>query len=158
MLDVGCGFGRNAVALAMRGLSVVCVDQDLSRLRVLVRLAPTYSAEYKQANAGAGQLYPLLAKLNCLQWPFAPKCFGAIICVHFPDVGLLDAVWASLVTGGRLYIETFGGHGGNYLDLPKAGQLRDLLSRRFNLSFYRERKVGPPDSGAVSVKLLGKKL
>jgi SAM-dependent methyltransferase len=158
VLDVGCGFGRNAVALALRGLSVVCVDQDLDRLRTLARLAPTYIAEYKQAKAGAGQLYPLLAKLNRLQWPFAPKCFGAIVCVHFLDVGLLDAVSASLVTGGRLYIETFGGHGGNYLDLPKAGQLRDLLSQHFNIAFCRERKVGPADSDAVSVKLLGKKL
>jgi SAM-dependent methyltransferase len=158
VLDVGCGFGRNAVALALRGLSVVCVDQDLGRLHTLVRLAPTYIAEYKQGEARAGQLYPLLAKLNCLQWPFAQKCFGAIICVHFLDVGLLDAVWASLVSGGRLYIETFGGHGKNHLDLPKAGQLRDLLSRHFNLAFYRERKVGPPNSDAVSVKLLGKKL
>jgi SAM-dependent methyltransferase len=157
VLDVGCGFGRNAVALAARGLSVVCVDQDLDRLQTLVRLAPTYIA-CEQAKAGAGQLYPLLAKLNRLQWPFAPKCFGAIICVHFLDVGLLDAIWASLVTGGRLYIETFGGHGGNYLDLPKAGQLRNLLSRHFNIAFYRERKVGPADSDAVSVKLLGKKL
>lgn len=157
VLDVGCGFGRNVVALALRGLSVVCVDQDLGRLRTLARLAPTYIAEYKQAKAGAGQLYPLLAKLNRLQWPFAPKCFGAIICVHFLDVGLLDAVSASLVTGGQLYIETFGGHGGNYLDLPKAGQLRYLLSKDIRLAFYRERAAGPPTAGAVSVKLFGKK-
>ena len=83
---------------------------------------------------------------------------GRKLTVHFLDVGLLDAVWASLVLGGRLYIETFGGHGKNYLDLPKAGQLRDSLSRHFKLAFYRERKVGPPNSDAVSVKLLGKKL
>ena len=65
---------------------------------------------------------------------------------------------ASLVPSGHVYIETFGGHGGNYLDLPKAGQLRDWLSRHFRLVFYRERQAGPTDSGAVSVKLLAKKL
>ena len=70
----------------------------------------------------------------------------------------LRAFHSSLVSGGHLYIETFGGHGGNYLDLPKAGQLRDLLSRHFHLAVYREKPVGPPEAGAVSVKLLGRKL
>jgi SAM-dependent methyltransferase len=91
VLDVGCGFGRNAVALTARGLSVVCVDQDLGRLQTLVRLAPSHIAELKQTEGAAGQLYPLLAKLNRLRWPFAPKCFGAIICVHFLDVELIAA-------------------------------------------------------------------
>jgi hypothetical protein len=76
----------------------------------------------------------------------------------FLEFDLFDAFHSSLVLSGHLYIETFGGHGGNYLDLPKAGQLRDLLSRHFRLAFYRERAVGPPGCGAMSVKLLGKKL
>jgi hypothetical protein len=104
-----------------------------------------------------GQLYPLLTNLNQSQWPFSQNCFGAIICVHFLDTDLFDACRSSLVTGGYLYIETFGGHGGNYVDLPKAGQLHDLLSRHFRLPFYRERAVGPVGCGAVSVKLLGQK-
>ena len=158
VLDAGCGFGRNAVALALRGLSVVCVDQNLGRLHTLVGLAPTHIAEFKQRDTGVGQLYPLLANLNHSQWPFAQKCFGAVICIHFLDIELLDAFRASLITGGHLYIETFGGHGGNYLDLPKTGQLHDLLSPHFQLSFYRERKVGPADHRAVSVRLFGKKL
>jgi predicted RNA methylase len=40
VLDAGCGLGRNAAALAARGLSVVCADHDLRRLHTLVRLAP----------------------------------------------------------------------------------------------------------------------
>ena len=105
-----------------------------------------------------GRLYPVVADLKNSQWPFSQNCFGAIICIHFLDAYLFDAFRSSLVPNGHLYIETFGGHGGNYLDLPKAGQLHDLLSRHFHLSFYREKAVGPQDSGAVSVKLLGKKL
>jgi hypothetical protein len=100
----------------------------------------------------------MLADLKESQWPFSQSCFGAIICVHFLDIKLFDVFRSSLVPNGHLYIETFGGHGGNYLDLPKAGQLHDLLSRHFNLLFYRERAVGPPGFEAVSVKLLGKKL
>jgi len=96
------------------------------------------------------ELHPVLAELNRSRWPFSRSCFGAIICIHFLDTDLFDAFRYSLVPTGRLYIETFGGHGDNYLDLPKAGQLRDLLSQTFQLSFYRERSVGRSDSGAVS--------
>jgi SAM-dependent methyltransferase len=156
VLDAGCGLGRNAMALAARGLSVVCADHDLRRLHTLVRLAPPHITELKGTGATRmGQLFPVLTNLNQSQWPFSQNCFGAIICVHFLDTDLFGACRQSLVTGGYLYIETFGGHGGNYLELPKAGQLHDLLSRHFRLPFYRERAVGPPGCGAVSVKLLG---
>lgn len=141
VLDAGCGFGRNAVALASLGLSVVCIDRNLDRLKSFSRSA---------------RLHLVHADLKHSQWPFSQNCFAAIICVHFLDTYLFDAFRYSLIPSGHLYIETFGGHGGNYLDLPKAGQLRDLLSRHFNLAFYRERQVGPADSGAVSVKLFGK--
>jgi predicted RNA methylase len=40
VLDAGCGYGRNAVALACRGISVVCVDQKKERLDALVLSAP----------------------------------------------------------------------------------------------------------------------
>jgi 2-polyprenyl-3-methyl-5-hydroxy-6-metoxy-1,4-benzoquinol methylase len=39
-LDAGCGFGRNAVALAVRGISVVCADRRLERLTALARFGP----------------------------------------------------------------------------------------------------------------------
>jgi SAM-dependent methyltransferase len=158
VLDAGCGFGRNAVALASRGLSVVCVDHEGDRLNSLIRFASINSNALKRSECEIGRLYPVRADLKHSQWPFSQNCFGAIICVHFLDTDLFDAFRSSLVPSGNLYIETFGGHGGNYLDLPKAGGLRDLLSRHFGLAFYRETKVGPPNSGAVSVKLLGKKL
>jgi SAM-dependent methyltransferase len=158
VLDAGCGFGRNAVALASRGLSVLCVDQDLSRLQTLVRLAPVHVAELKKSNTRAGKLYPVLADLSYPRWPFAQRCFGVIVCIHFLDIELLDTFSRSLVKNGRLYIETFGGHGGNYLDLPKSGQLSDLLAPHFQLLFYRERKVGPAAYGAVSVMTLAAKI
>jgi SAM-dependent methyltransferase len=154
-LDAGCGFGRNAFALASRGLSVVCVDHNRSRLSSLMHFA---AMDLKKLEYQSGRLYPVLADLKRSQWPFSQNCFGAIICVHFLETDLFGAFRDSLVPRGYLYIETFGGHGRNYLDLPKAGEIRDLLSRHFHFAFYRERAVGPPGSRAVSVKLLGKKL
>lgn len=156
-LDVGCGFGRNAIALASLGLSVVCADRDWDRLNSLIRFA-SINNSLQQFECEKGRLFPVLANLKHSQWPFSLNCFGVIICVHLLELDLFEAFHSSLVSGGHLYIETFGGHGGNYLDLPKAGQLRDLLSRHFHLEVYREKPVGPPEAGAVSVKLLGRKL
>jgi SAM-dependent methyltransferase len=151
LLDAGCGYGRNAVALASRGMSVVCVDQKLERLNALVHLAPKQIADLRQPECELGQLYPVCASLNSSQWPFRENCFAGIVCIHFLNVALLGAFRSSLVTGGFLLIETFGGHGGNHLDLPKAGQLHDLLSKDFYLPFYRERKVGRAGYDAVTV-------
>jgi SAM-dependent methyltransferase len=157
LLDAGCGYGRNAVALASHGLSVVCVDQKLERLNELVRLAPGHIADLRQRDCKVGRLYPVLADLGPSRWPFRENCFAGIICVHFLNVELFEAFRSSLVAAGCLYIETFGGHGGNYLDLPKAGQLRGLLSKDFDLPLYREKKVGPAGYDAVTVKLFARK-
>ena len=157
VLDAGCGAGRNAVALALLGKSVVCVDRDIECLRVLSAIAPKYIARFKSPLSATGQLYPICADLDRLNWPFLPGQFSAITCVHFLKIDLLDCFWSALVAGGYLFIETFGGQGQNYVDLPKAGQLRDLLSTQFDLASYRERKVGPIEYDAVSVKLLAQK-
>jgi SAM-dependent methyltransferase len=157
MLDAGCGVGRNATALAARGLSIVCVDRNFDCLNSLIRSAAIQNTDLGRRELEGGRLHLVHADLKHYRWPFSQSCFGAIICVHFLDTNLFDAFRFSLVPNGYLYIETFGGHGGNYLDLPAAGQLRDLLSRSFQLGFYREKPVGPADSEAVSVKLLAKK-
>src|SRR5262249_9411513 len=97
------------------------------------------------------------ADLQAETWPFGPACLSAIVCVHFLNVPLLDGFKYSLATGGHLYIETFGGQGGNFVDLPRAKELYNLLLPDFDFRFYRERRVGPAVSEAVAVKLLAKK-
>jgi tellurite methyltransferase len=105
-IDVGCGFGRNAVALASRGISVVCVDKDLSRLRTLAERASEHIARSMQQNAATvGQIYPVCCDV-CVAWPFPGSYFSAVIFVHFFRLHLVDAVASSLVPGGFLYIET----------------------------------------------------
>jgi len=70
LLDAGCGHGRNAVALASHGLSVVCVDQEIERLNELVRLAPTHIADLRQPDCEVGRLYPVLADLGTFAMAF----------------------------------------------------------------------------------------
>jgi hypothetical protein len=137
----------------MRGLDVVCADRDETRLRTLMELAPAYM----NTPGEVSRLHPVRTELSASHWPFSQHCFSAIVCVHFLDVRLLPLFFTSLVIGGYLYLETIGGQGQNYLDLPKEGLLRALLSREFQLLFYRERRIGPANFGAVSVKLFAHK-
>ena len=62
-----------------------------------------------------------------------------------------------MVPGGFLLLETVPGHGGNYLQLPVAGSLRDALQESFELDVYRERNAGRADHKAVTARLLGVK-
>jgi SAM-dependent methyltransferase len=156
VLDAGCGFGRNAGALALRGLDVVCADADVARLTELVTLSPSYCQQYASADQHVGRLYPLCAHLDAASWPFSDCAFSAITCIHFLPIHLLDTFRRSLIPGGFLFIETFGGQGRNYVNLPRRGELRDLLRTTHDLLFYKERAVGPPDVDAVSVKLLAR--
>jgi SAM-dependent methyltransferase len=131
VLDAGCGFGRNAVALAQEGFTVVCADRDGHRLHELMR----FTATKKLIRA----LLPIRVVLAPLGWPFAPSSFSAVVFVHYLDVLLLPSVHCSLIPGGRLYLETVGGQGRNDLELPEAGELYALLSPRFQFDHYEER-------------------
>jgi SAM-dependent methyltransferase len=149
VLDAGCGGGRNAIALAQLGLTVVCTDRDGRRL---ANLATTLLPDQSRS-----ALLPICADLQYATWPFGVSCFSAIVCVHYLNAALFPCFHASLVPGGHLFIETVGGQGQNYLELPTAGELHQLLSPSFTLQFYRERPVGPAASDRRAVKLLGQK-
>jgi SAM-dependent methyltransferase len=150
VLDAGCGFGRNAVALAEQAFTVVCADRDEQRLSELVRHAPT--------NKLRGALLPIRVELAPATWPFTPACFSAVVFVHYLDTSLFPSVHCSLVPGGRLYLETAGGQGGNYLELPQAGELCTLLAPHFRFDHYEERSVGPAKSNKRAVRLSALKL
>jgi SAM-dependent methyltransferase len=158
VLDAGCGSGRHSVALAAIGSSVIAVDKDRERLSQLSRLADRYLASQGIDRRRPGKVQPVCAELQRKTWLFRRASLSAIVCIHFLDVDILDAFADSLLGDGRLYIETFGGQGENYFDLPKAGELYNLLSPDFTFMFYKERPVGPAAHGSVAVKLLARKV
>jgi SAM-dependent methyltransferase len=80
LLDAGCGAGRNAIALAQLGLTVVCADRNEQRLAELV--------EIPLINGVRRALVPICADLESATWPFGVSCFSAIVCVHYLDVAL----------------------------------------------------------------------
>ena len=83
VLDVACGYGRNAIAVAARGYTVVCVDRDLSRLNILERLKTEYIKSDAQAEYKSGKILPVCASISLHKWSFSKCIFNAVICVHF---------------------------------------------------------------------------
>ena len=159
ILDVPCGYGRNARLMDSFGCTVVCLDSNVMALQsifdVSYRLWPFTNV--KQGIESAGSFLPILANLGKDSWPFKPGTFGAIINVHFHMESLYEYFALSLRPGGFLYCETISGHGGNYLELPKAGELHHKLQRSFEFEVYKEKRTGPQSEDAVTVTLLGKK-
>jgi SAM-dependent methyltransferase len=144
ILDVGCGSGRHAFLLTSLGANVICLDRDLERFE--------FNRNHQPTNV---RLRPMHADLLRDPWPFRESTLGGILAIHFLVAPALFVHFAdSLTPEGRLLIETVGGHGGNYLELPRAGQLRRALSGSFDFEFYHERKVGPAGTDSVSVRLL----
>jgi SAM-dependent methyltransferase len=147
ILDAPCGFGRNALPFADKGFNVIAVDKNLVRLN---------SLQKSISRRAGGQVFPLCADLTKGRLPFGPHSFSAILCIYYPVQNILADLDDQLMDGGHLFIETFGGHGENYLELPKADEIRQAL-QGYKLIFYNERSVGPISQNAVVVKALAQK-
>lgn len=139
ILDVACGSGRNGFYLASFGCDIIFADRDLTRLH------------------DRGRVTSLEIDFARDAWPFARCTLGGIVNVHFLLPKLFSRFAASLAPGAYLLLETVPGCGHNYRELPKTGSLRRELTRDFEFEEYRERRVGPPDIGAVSVRLLARR-
>jgi len=152
ILDIACGAGRNAFVFSSLGCSVICVDKDLGGLGAQqLRLSRTSLSD------ASVRLSPYQLDLFKDPWPFGASQAGGIVNVHFLLPALFPFFESSIAPGGYLLVETVPGCGGNYLQLPKAGELRFAFERSFDLEFYKERKVGPLSFDAVTVQLLGRR-
>jgi SAM-dependent methyltransferase len=152
ILDVACGSGRHAVLLLRLGCTVICVDRDLAALEARqVRLSRTLFSRV------SGQL--VLQRLDLIRdpWPFGPRTVGGILNIHFFAPKLFPFFARSLSPGGYLLFETVPGCGGNYLELPKAGEVRNALGKAFDFEFYKEGRVGPRAYDAVTVQTLARR-
>jgi hypothetical protein len=157
VVDAPCGYGRNAVALAAHGCTVLAIDNDFKRLAVLNQIKASYVTQRVAGGVSAGHITTLCADLTAEKWPIVRSSVSAIICVHFAMTNLIPTFMSSLREGGHLYVETFGGQGQNFRELPRAEQLRTLLSPHVEFKYYRERKVGPPEVESVAVTLFAKR-
>jgi SAM-dependent methyltransferase len=157
VLDAPCGFGRNALALAVHGFTVLAADHDRGRLASLGRAAGHQQSKRNNDGARRGAVLPICVDLSPHAWCFPPASFDLVLCVHYDFRSILPDLKSSVRPGGFLYIETFGGQGENYLCLPATGYLRAALADGFDIRLYAEKRVGPRSVDAVSVKIFAQK-
>ena len=111
VLDVGCGPGRHAHALADRGVDVVGVDRSMAFL------SEGRAARGAGAPAAGGSAQRVRADARRL--PFPLGCFDAVICLCQGGFGLLGGAGdvaafaemaACLRPGGRLAVSAFSSY------------------------------------------------
>jgi hypothetical protein len=136
---------------------MIAMDNDLGRLAALDQVKASYVAQRAGSGVSTGHISTLCADLTAKGWPFPQASVSAIICVHFAMLDLIPTFLSSIQKGGYLYVETFGGQGQNFRDLPRAEQLRELLSTHVEFKYYKERKVGPTKVDSVAVTLFAQK-
>jgi SAM-dependent methyltransferase len=161
VLDAPCGYGRNARLIAALGFSVACLDIAPERLGAMID--PDYSLWVASSSrlpwaAVPGSLQPVQADLLKGTLPFKGHSFAGVLNVQFTEPELLVEFERVLMPGGFLFLETAGGQGRNYRELPASGEIKRLLPSRLTLEWYREQRVGPTTANAVTVKLFAVKV
>jgi SAM-dependent methyltransferase len=149
VLDVACGSGRNAFPFEQLGCTVICMDKDLSVLKQTQKLFP--------GRERPGRILLHRVDLTRDEWPFPDASVGAIINIHFFFPPLFPHFARSLIPGGYLLFETAPGCGGNYRQLPKEDEIRARCKDDFDLEVLKEKRVGPAEFGAATVKLLARR-
>ena len=137
-LDVAAGRGRNALALARAGLSVVAVDFSLEAMRLLAAAA----------RAARLPIWPVVVNLD--RFHLKDESFDTIVNINFLDRVLFPEFVRALRPGGRLIADTFLidqaaiGHPRDPRFLLAHGELRRLV-RGLEVEEYREGLVTYPN-------------
>jgi SAM-dependent methyltransferase len=147
IVDIACGYGRNAMLISSFGVPVICIDVDRKAL------------DFIKATQDEKECLLTVEQLDLVNdpWPFEDESLGAIINVHFFTAQLLECFKRSLKQGGYLFIETIDGHGKNYLELPTYGFISQALAGSFEIKYIKEKKTGLDLVNAATVKVLAVK-
>jgi SAM-dependent methyltransferase len=133
------------------GYTVVALDLDHEALNTL-DVSPTR----QRKGQARERIYPVMADVD-RDLPLKTEQLDLAVAVHCSIHNNLEAIKTALRPGGFLIYETFGGHGMNWRELPKAGELQRQLGGQFELLVLQERRVGPLIERSVVVRLLARK-
>ena len=123
-LDIAAGCGRNAIALARGGWSVVAVDFSVTGLRKLAAIAARDNLAIAAVAADLEETFPL-----------RPNAFDVILNVTYLDRALIPRLISALRPGGAMLFDTFlRDEAGE----PGHGHLRNT---RFTLDHYELRTL-----------------
>jgi SAM-dependent methyltransferase len=148
--DIGCGYGRNAMYLSSKGISTLAIDIDEAALSYLARIL-------NLRNESSACVHPLRADLS-LDIPLKPNSLDIVLSIHLPPILAMSSLFKYVKPDGLLVFETFGNRGGNWIDLPKRGEIKEQLLCDFRIRRYEERIAGPAQAGVCCVKAIASKL
>jgi SAM-dependent methyltransferase len=137
-LDVAAGRGRNALALARAGMTVVAVDFSTEAMRLLAATA----------RAARLAIWPVVANLDSFH--LKDESLDAIVNINFLDRALFPKFKSALRSGGILIADTFlvdqatVGHPRDPRFLLGHGELR-ALAAGLEVEEYREGPVTYPN-------------
>ncbi len=137
-LDVAAGRGRNALALARVGHSVIAVDYSAEAMRLLAATA-------REARLA---IWPIVANLDSFH--LKDESFDAIVNINFLDRALFPNFVSALRPGGVLIADTFLvdqaaiGHPRDSRFLLAHSELR-TLANQLDIEEYREGPVTYPN-------------
>lgn len=140
VLDVACGYGRNARYLAGRGLTVAAVDRDAAALAEL---------------QGIPGIETTVADLEAAPWPYAAGSFDAVVVVNYLHRPLFPHLLGALRPGGVLIYETFMrgnerfGRPSNLNFLLAPGELLERVAGELTPVAFEQGAVGVPRSAVV---------
>jgi SAM-dependent methyltransferase len=137
ILDAPSGYGRHAHWLASLGYRVWGTDIDEIRLSEAAATAPRTK-------------HPIHWHVSDLEEPWkSRRKFDLFVVVHFYSPHIVNRAREVLRPGGGFIYESFGGHGKNYLSLPKRGLVERMLARDFEVLELAERPLGPRKTTAA---------
>jgi SAM-dependent methyltransferase len=141
VLDVACGGGRHAGALAALGMRVTGVDRDAAALATLAQAAPDVEA--------------VVHDLESVGWPFAARRFDAIVVTNYLHRPLFPALVAAVAPGGWYVHETFAlgnerfGRPSNPDFLLRPGELLDAVRPALRVVAFEDVEVTEPKPACV---------
>ena len=140
VLDVACGGGRHARALAAHGYSVQAVDRDAEALARL---------------SGVPCITPRCADIEGGPWPYAGRLFAGVVVTNYLHRPLLPTLLDSVAAPGVLIYETFAlgneryGRPSNPDFLLRRGELLDHVRGRLTVVEYEDLVVSTPRPAVV---------
>jgi SAM-dependent methyltransferase len=111
-LDVACGRGRHALALAEHGYVVTAVDYAVPAVQAL------------RAGARARGLAVDCLAADVTTWPLPRDRFDLVVVVNFLERALFASLRTAVAPGGALLFETFVAEDGDEGGVPVAFRLR----------------------------------
>ena len=148
VLDLACGRGRHALALAARGWSVHAIDRDRALLEAIADAAAdcpgTITTEVKELEGGLVSL--------------GVSAYGAVLVFNYLYRPLMPAIVDALEPGGVLLYETFTrgqalrGHPRNPAFLLDDGELPRLVARLDVTRAFEGDRDGTLISSVVAIR------